>query len=69
MRTDIARDELTASSMRRDLLALVKRLGLTVLFVTHNAFEAAAIFERRRDIVRRLGLEPGGVPAAFLEST
>lgn len=41
-----ALDELTASRMREELLALWSELGCTVLFVTHNPMEAAFLADR-----------------------
>src|SRR5690606_2719699 len=41
-----ALDELTAASMRREMLELWKDLGCTVVFVTHNSLEAAFMADR-----------------------
>lgn len=39
-------DELTARRLRFELLEIVARVGTTVLFVTHNALEAAFLADR-----------------------
>src|SRR5690606_2842450 len=39
-------DELTASRMREELLALWGELGCTVVFVTHNPLEATFLADR-----------------------
>lgn len=41
-----ALDELTARHLRRELVSLWSRLGSTVMFVTHNAMEAAYLADR-----------------------
>jgi ABC-type nitrate/sulfonate/bicarbonate transport system ATPase subunit len=46
-------DELTARTMRMELLELVGRLATTVLFVTHNALEAAFLADRICVVSRR----------------
>jgi NitT/TauT family transport system ATP-binding protein len=39
-------DEITAKRMRRDLIGIWERSGVTILFVTHDLSEAAVLSDR-----------------------